>query len=73
MPRRVPQENGNGLHRIMLQENASCRYKQGASFLLGLTFELCKELPDSIITWTLPYKLLFFFFKLFIFYWSIAN
>lgn len=30
--------------------------KQGASSLLGLTLELCEELPDSIITWTVPYK-----------------
>lgn len=31
-------------------------YEQGASFALGLPLELHQELPDSIITWTMPYK-----------------
>lgn len=32
------------------------RYKQGASFSLGVTLELCEELLDSSITWTVPDK-----------------
>lgn len=31
-------------------------YEYGASLPLGLTLEWCEELPDSIITWTIPYK-----------------
>lgn len=31
-------------------------HEQGVSFPLGLTSELHEELPNSIITWTVPYK-----------------
>lgn len=30
--------------------------KQGASFPLGLTLELCEELLVSVVTWTVSYK-----------------
>lgn len=31
--------------------------EQGASFPLGLTWELCEELLNSLVTWAVSYKL----------------
>lgn len=47
------------VYKIMLpRAKQEDTHEQGASFPLGITLELCEELLGSILTWTVPYKLL---------------
>lgn len=41
---------------ITKEMKAGDSHKQGDSFPLGLTLELCEESPDSIVTWAVPYE-----------------